>query len=327
MKNILLTGGFGYIGSRFLEEYRDAYSFHVIDNQFFDNKNELSNINNAIKDIRDVEISDLHDVDYVIHLSELSNDPLGEVNEDLTYSINHEGTKNLLNLCNIANIEKFIYMSSCAVYGKNENLVTESSKVNPLTTYSKSKILNEEYIINNDFNFETIILRNATVFGYSKNLRIDLVINELVYEALYNSSIILNSDGTPLRPFIHIGDLVRIINLLVNSDNFLDKQIINIGSKNLNYSIKEIALNIADKLNIKNIKYGEKDPDQRSYKVNFSKFENLFPEYNFNFDLDKGVDELIKNYKEHNFDLNVYRLKKINYLLEENIIDEKLKFI
>jgi len=327
MKNILLTGGFGYIGSRFLEEYRDTYSFRVIDNQFFDNKNELSNINNTIKDIRDIEISDLHDVDYVIHLSELSNDPLGEVNENLTYSINHEGTKNLLNLCNLANIEKFIYMSSCAVYGKNKNLVTESSKVNPLTTYSKSKILNEEYIINNDFNFETIILRNATVFGYSKNLRIDLVINELVYEALYNSSIILNSDGTPLRPFVHVGDLVRIINLLVNSNNLLDKQIINIGSKNLNYSIKEIALNIADKLDIKDIKYGEKDPDQRSYKVNFSKFENLFPEYNFNFDLDKGIDELIKNYKEHNFDLNVYRLKKIKYLLDENIIDEKLKFI
>jgi len=327
MKNILLTGGFGYIGSRFLEEYRDTYSFRVIDNQFFDNKNELSNINNTIKDIRDIEISDLHDVDYVIHLSELSNDPLGEVNENLTYSINHEGTKNLLNLCNLANIEKFIYMSSCAVYGKNKNLVTESSKVNPLTTYSKSKILNEEYIINNDFNFETIILRNATVFGYSKNLRIDLVINELVYEALYNSSIILNSDGTPLRPFVHVGDLVRIINLLVNSNNLLDKQIINIGSKNLNYSIKEIALNIADKLDIKDIKYGEKDPDQRSYKVNFSKFENLFPEFNFNFDLDKGIDELIKNYKEHNFDLNVYRLKKIKYLLDENIIDEKLKFI
>ena len=327
MKNILLTGGFGYIGSRFLEEYRDTYSFRVIDNQFFDNKNELSNINNTIKDIRDIEISDLHDVDYVIHLSELSNDPLGEVNENLTYSINHEGTKNLLNLCNLANIEKFIYMSSCAVYGKNKNLVTESSKVNPLTTYSKSKILNEEYIINNDFNFETIILRNATVFGYSKNLRIDLVINELVYEALYNSCIILNSDGTPLRPFVHVGDLVRIINLLVNSNNLLDKQIINIGSKNLNYSIKEIALNIADKLDIKDIKYGEKDPDQRSYKVNFSKFENLFPEFNFNFDLDKGIDELIKNYKEHNFDLNVYRLKKIKYLLDENIIDEKLKFI
>jgi nucleoside-diphosphate-sugar epimerase len=327
MKNILLTGGFGYIGSRFLEEFRDTYSFHVIDNQFFDNKNELSNINKTIKDIRDVEISDLHNVDYVIHLSELSNDPLGEVNENLTYSINHEGTKNLLTLCNIANIEKFIYMSSCAVYGKNKNLVTESSKVNPLTTYSKSKILNEEYIINNDFNFETIILRNATVFGYSKNLRLDLVINELVYEALYNSSIILNSDGTPLRPFVHVGDLVRIINLLVNSNNLLDKQIINIGSKNLNYSIKEIALNIADKLDIKDIKYGEKDPDQRSYKVNFSKFESLFPEYNFNFDLDKGIDELIKNYKKHNFDLNVYRLKKIKYLLDENIIDEKLKFI
>ncbi len=327
MKNILLTGGFGYIGSRFLEEYRDTYSFHVIDNLFFDNKNELSNINDTIKDIRDIEISDLHDIDYVIHLSELSNDPLGEVNENLTYSINHEGTKNLLNLCNKANIKKFIYMSSCAVYGKNENLVTESSKVNPLTTYSKSKILNEEYIINNNFNFETIILRNATVFGYSKNLRIDLVINELVYEALYNSSIILNSDGTPLRPFVHVGDLVRIINLLINSNNFLDKQIINIGSKNLNYSIKEIALNISGKLNIKDIKYGEKDPDQRSYKVNFSKFENLFPEYSFNFDLDKGIDELIKNYREHNFDLNVYRLKKIKYLLDENIIDEKLKFI
>lgn len=218
-------------------------------------------------------------------------------------------------------------MSSCAVYGKNDNLVNETSDVNPLTTYSKSKMLNEEYIINSNFNFETVILRNATVFGYSKNLRIDLVINELVYEAFFNSSIVLNSDGTPLRPFVHVGDLVQIINLIIHSDNHLDKQIINIGSKALNYSIKEIAINIANKLDIKNIKYGKKDLDQRSYKVDFSKFEKLFPEYLFNYDLDNGIDELIENYEEHVFDLNVYRLKKIKYLISENIVNERLKFI
>lgn len=327
MKNILITGGFGYIGSRFLEQYRNEYNFHIIDNLFFDNKNKMNNINNTIKDIRDVDIKDLHNIDYVVHLSELSNDPMGEVDKNLTYSINHEGTKKLLDLCKNSNIKKFIYMSSCAVYGKNDNLVNETSDVNPLTTYSKSKMLNEEYIINSNFNFETVILRNATVFGYSKNLRIDLVINELVYEAFFNSSIVLNSDGTPLRPFVHVGDLVQIINLIIHSDNHLDKQIINIGSKALNYSIKEIAINIANKLDIKNIKYGKKDLDQRSYKVDFSKFEKLFPEYLFNYDLDNGIDELIENYEEHVFDLNVYRLKKIKYLISENIVNERLKFI
>lgn len=327
MKNILITGGYGYIGSRFLEKYRNEFNFHIIDNLFFENKNKSVNINNTVKDIRDIDIKDLHNIDYVVHLSELSNDPMGEVNKNLTYSINHEGTKKLLDLCNIANIKKFIYMSSCAVYGKNDNFVSEISAVNPLTTYSKSKILNEEYIINSNFNFETIILRNATVFGYSKNLRLDLVINELVYEAFFNSSIVLNSDGTPLRPFVHVGDLVQIINLIIRSDNNMDKQIVNVGSKKLNYSIKEIAIKIGNKLDIKNIAYGKKDPDQRSYKVDFSKFERFFPEYHFEFDLDNGIDELIKNYEVHNFDLNAYRLKKIKYLMGENIVDKELKFI
>lgn len=324
MNKILITGGFGYIGSKFLEKFSNDYEIVVIDNLLYGLKNQINNLTHLKKDVRSIDKEDLKDIDYVLHLSELSNDPLGEINENLTYSINHYATKKLLDLCNDTKVSKFIYMSSCAVYGKNEKLVNEASETNPLTTYSKSKILNENYILNNEFNFETTILRNATVFGYSKNLRIDLVINELVYEAVFNRKIVLKSDGTPLRPFVHVEDLVNIINMLFVTSDKLDKEIINIG--NINYSIKDIAKSIGAILGIKNIKFGDKDPDQRSYNVDFTKLNSLYPNYEFSYDLNSGIVDLIENYEKHDFDSNVYRLKKIHELIKKDKVDSELYF-
>ena len=157
-------------------------------------------------------------------MAELSNDPLGELEPNLTNDINHISTVNLLNLCNEAQVKKFIYMSSCSVYGFNEQIVNENSNTNPLTSYSKAKVLNENYILNNEFDFEISILRNATVFGYSPNLRLDLVINDLTYGAFHDKKIVLLSDGTPVRPFVHVEDLSRLISFLLGNKNPYQKR-------------------------------------------------------------------------------------------------------
>ena len=135
-------------------------------------------------------------------MAELSNDPLGEINKDLTQEINVFGTRNLINLCKQAKIEKFIYMSSCSVYGDSGNThASEETKTNPLTEYAKAKVLNENYLLDNEFEFEVKILRNATAFGYSTNIRTDLVINDLT-AVIENNQIKVLSGGSPRRPFV-----------------------------------------------------------------------------------------------------------------------------
>ena len=326
MKNLLITGGLGYIGSKFIENFSDLYNIFVLDTRLYNDKN-TEKYNLIKKDIRELNPNDIENIDYVVHMAELSNDPLGELSDGLTEEINHVATKNLLEICNNSSVKKFIYMSSCAVYGKNDNLVNEMSELSPLTNYSKSKVANEKFINANQFSYEIIVFRNATVFGYSRNLRLDLVINDLCYEAFTKSEINLLSDGTPKRPFIHVLDLANIINEFLISNKNYHKEIFNIGSNELNFSIKEVALAIGNQIQTNKITFGEKDKDQRSYFVDFTKLTNTLSDYRFKFDLNSGINDLLENYKFHNFDINTKRIKKINYLLDEKLVDENLLWL
>jgi len=326
MKNLLITGGLGYIGSKFIENFSDLYNIFVLDTRLYNDKN-TEKYNLIKKDIRELNPNDIENIDYVVHMAELSNDPLGELSDGLTEEINHVATKNLLEICNNSSVKKFIYMSSCAVYGKNDNLVNEMSELSPLTNYSKSKVANEKFINANQFSYEIIVFRNATVFGYSRNLRLDLVINDLCYEAFTKSEINLLSDGTPKRPFIHVLDLANIINEFLISNKNYHKEIFNIGSNELNFSIKEVALAIGNQIQTNKITFGEKDKDQRSYFVDFTKLTNTLSDYRFKFDLNSGINDLLENYKFHNFDINTKRIKKINYLLDEKLVDDNLLWL
>ena len=326
MKNLLITGGLGYIGSKFINNFSDLYNIFVLDTRLYNDKN-TEKYNLIKKDIRELNPNDIENIDYVVHMAELSNDPLGELSDGLTEEINHVATKNLLEICNNSSVKKFIYMSSCAVYGKNDNLVNEMSELSPLTNYSKSKVANEKFINANQFSYEIIVFRNATVFGYSRNLRLDLVINDLCYEAFTKSEINLLSDGTPKRPFIHVLDLANIINEFLISNKNYHKEIFNIGSNELNFSIKEVALAIGNQIQTNKITFGEKDKDQRSYFVDFTKLTNTLSDYRFKFDLNSGINDLLENYKFHNFDINTKRIKKINYLLDEKLVDENLLWL
>ena len=324
MKKILLTGGLGFIGSYFYEKYCSNYNFRIIDTNYFKGFDENKNI--VYKDIRNINQNDLLDIDFVVHMAELSNDPLGDLDKNLTNKINHLANLDLLEIANRANIKKFIYMSSASVYGFSEKILKEKDKVSPLTEYSKAKVRNENYILNNKFNFETIILRNSTAFGFSKNLRLDLVVNDLTYSAFKENKIVLLSDGSPKRPIIHIHDICKFIDVLINEKRNLDKEIFNVGDESLNYSIREIAETVSSVLGVDDISIGKFDSDQRSYELSFVKLEEYFPEFKIKFDLKKGILDLVENLKDYKIKGNERRVQLLNQLIKQKRLDENLKW-
>jgi len=323
MQKILVTGGLGYIGSYFIDSYKDKFQIHVIDTNYFQNNiNDLDNI--TYKDVRQIEKKDLKDIEVIIHMAELSNDPLGDLNKNITKKINNDGTINLLKLADKSNVKKFIYMSSASVYGFSDEIMNETSEVSPLTEYSRAKVVNESYIINNEFSFETIILRNSTAFGFSSNLRLDLVVNDLTYNGYFKKSINLLSDGTPKRPIVHIHDICKIIYECILDSRNLDKQIFNVGSEDMNFSIKEIALTVGKILNINDINFGQKDADQRSYQLNFEKLNDYFPNFIISYDLENGIKDLVLNFKNYNPTGKENRIKVLRTLITEKKLNKDL---
>lgn len=330
MKKVLLTGGYGYIGSKFIEKFSSKFNISVLDTVYYGKP--LNNINfkhtHINKDIRDLTLSDLDDVEVVVHMGELCNDPLTDLNPSLTQEINVEATRNLLDLSNKNNVKRFIYMSSCSVYGiATEDLVDEKSKVQGISTYANSKILNEEYITNNKFNFASVILRNATAYGYSTNIRLDIVVNDLVNSAMKLNKIELLSDGTPIRPLVHISDICNTVDYFIDSEQNFDKEIFNVGRSEANYSIKEIAETIGKELNISDISFSSQNPDKRSYRVSFLKIENFLQKEIFEFTLLDGIKDLIDNFKIKNEFPNSRRIKKINELIENKKLNSSLRWL
>jgi nucleoside-diphosphate-sugar epimerase len=273
-----------------------------------------------------VSSDDIENIDIVIHMSELSNDPMGELAPRITKEINIEGTSKLISVANKSSISKFIYMSSCSVYGYNESFANERSEPNPLTEYAKAKIENEKNLLNNDADYQVKILRNATAFGFSPNHRLDLVVNDLVYAALKNNKIEVLSDGSPIRPVVHIRDICKVISHLIEVDES-QSVLFNVGENKMNYSIRDIALTISKLTNVDNITFGLPSGDKRSYKVDFTYFKTLFPGLNLEYDLEKGITDLIDNYVMFSPNIEARRINRINQLVNENVIDKNFRFI
>lgn len=329
MKKLLLTGGYGYIGSKFIEKFSSKYTISVLDTVFFGKA--LKNLNfehtHIDKDIRDLTLSDLDDIDVVVHMAELCNDPLTELNPSLTKEINVDATQKLLDLSNKNNVKKFIYMSSCSVYGvAKEDLVDEMSEVQGISEYATAKILNEKYITSNEFNFESVVLRNATAYGYSTNIRLDIVVNDLVYAAIKSNKMQLLSDGTPIRPLVHVSDICNTVDYFIDSEQNFDKEIFNVGRSDSNYSIKDIALTIGNELNISDISFSSQNPDKRSYKVSFLKIEDFLEKEIFEFNLFDGIKDLIHNFASKNEFPNGRRIKRINELIENKKLNSELRW-
>ena len=339
---ILVTGNLGYIGSILTEVLSKSYEVIGLDNGLYEEcilDKEIKPIKQIKKDIRDVEFSDLEDVDGVIHLAALSNDPLGELNAKLTNEINFLAVKKIADLAKKAKVKRFIYVSSQSMYGisKSVNELDEyESDKNPVTEYAKTKWNAEKYIVSlNDENFLVVCFRPSTVFGASPRLRCDIVFNNFIACAYTSGKIEIKSDGSPWRPVVHVRDVTSaLISGLLAPKNLIAGKSYNVGIENGNYRVKDLA-NIAKKVMPKCdvIFTREHLVDPRSYKVSFNRIlSDLKGYYKPEWDLEKGAKELIEFFKKINFTEEDFRGKKTNRIINiksklNKKINSNLRFI
>lgn len=332
---VLVTGSEGYIGTVLVQELlKRGFKVTGLDTGYFMEgwfydieKKEYPFLK---KDIRAVTAEDLKGFEAIVHLAELSNDPLGQIDPELTFAINHKGTARLVAEAKKAGVGRFIYASSCSVYGASDNIADETSPVNPLTVYAKCKILNEGALLSlADYTFSPVLLRNATVFGPSPRLRLDLVVNNLAGLAFTQKKIIMDSDGTPWRPFVHVLDVAEaIMCALVAHKDAVHKQIFNVGNSQANYQINDIARIIQETFPGSEVSLNKNGADKRNYKVNFDKITTSLPGFVCKYDVRKGAAELKEIFErvsltKEDFASRLYtRLKQMQHLRDTKRINE-----
>ncbi|MBP1949035.1 nucleoside-diphosphate-sugar epimerase [Virgibacillus litoralis] len=281
MKNVLVTGAGGYIGSILVPKLlENNYTVTVIDRFFFgvDKLQPHSNLTIIHEDCRRLKEEHFLDIDAVIDLVAISNDPSGELFKEVTYDVNYAARVNTAMLAKKMGVERYILPSSCSIYGfqDKDTIVDEYAETNPLTVYAKANEKAENGVLPlADDNFTVAVMRQATVYGYSPRMRFDLAVNGMTYGAWENGIIPLMRDGSQWRPMVHVEDTTDVMCLLLEADaHIVNGEIFNIGSKRNNYQLGPLAEEIAASLpiDVKIEWYGE--PDQRSYRVNFEKIEN-----------------------------------------------------
>ena len=335
---VLITGHNGYVG-RVLTKLLIENNYEVVgcDINYFPatfDDNNYPEILNVSPDIRDITIENLKEIDVVVHLAGLSNDPLGELNSQLTHEINYLSTIKLAELSKNAGVKKFIFSSSCATYGKTSAIVNEESDLEPLTQYAKSKINSEFKILELvDDVFCPTVLRNATAYGYSPNLRLDIVVNNLTASAFVTGKVKLLSDGTAWRPLLHVEDMANAFLTVMKSPNELvTGQIFNVGDNNDNFSVREIAECVKQIIPNSEVEFANiSNKDFRSYKVSFDKIARVL-NFKTKWNLQDGIKQLYNIFNtekltESDFhDKKFYRVEQLKSLIEENRIDENFKF-
>jgi len=279
---VLVTGGGGYIGSVLVKRLlKEDYKVKVLD-RFFFGKDTLSSVskNKNLKliqdDIRWFDPKILKNVDIVMDLAAISNDPAGELNPKMTMEINHKGRARVAKLSKESGVKRYILASSCSIYGFRDGSLDEKSPINPLTTYAKA---NRQAEISakklSDDKFTATMLRFATVFGLSPRMRFDLAVNGMVLGFYKNKQIPIMRDGTQWRPFIDVKDVAQAYVTVINAPKEkVNGEIFNVGSNNQNYQILQLAKEIARAINIPFKKQWYGDPDSRSYQISFKKIKD-----------------------------------------------------
>ena len=257
------------------------------------------------KDVRSLTVKDLAGHDAIMHLAALSNDPMGEINQQLTYDINRDASIQVAKLAKQAGVPRFLFAGSCSVYGQGKKPdLDETDPVNPLTAYAKSKIETEVEVSKlADKNFSPIYLRNSTAFGYSPMLRIDLVVNNLLGSALSYGQIRIMSDGSPWRPLIHCRDIARAFHAFAEAPKeMVHNKAVNVGGNAENYRVREVADQVKRLIPSAAITYtGEVGADSRNYRVNFDMLKQVLPNFKLQYTLASGMDELHAAMVKHNF--------------------------
>ncbi len=333
--NILVTGTEGYLGALLAPLLLErGHQVTGVDTGFYRSGTlyhpEGDSPRTLNRDIRQLTPDDVRGHDAVVHMAELSNDPLGELSPDITYEINHKGTLHLARIAKAAGVRRFIYMSSCSVYGvATDGEVTEETAPNPQTAYAICKTLCERDLrLLASRDFAVCFLRNATAFGASPRQRFDLVLNNLCGLAWTTKEIRMTSDGTPWRPLVHGLDIGRAIACALDAPvEAIENEVFNIGSNEQNYRVRDIAEKVARVFAGCTLTFGTNGADNRSYRVNFDKVRKHLPDFECEWDADRGVEQFHALFQRIQFTKELFelpaftRLKQLQHLIRTGQID------
>lgn len=339
---VLVTGTEGYIGARLapwlIEKGHEVVGldagFYRDGTLYLDPIGMPQMPRTIFKDLRTVTPEDFKGFDAVVHLAELSNDPLGENRPEITFKINHEGSVRIAKSAKEAGVKRFVYASSCSVYGAGSggDFLDETSPTNPQTAYAKCKV-NVEHDVEplGDGDFCVSFLRNATAYGPSPRMRFDIVLNDLCALAWTSKKIAMISDGSPWRPIVHVEDIAEAIRCALEAPaETVNGEVFNVGATSENYRIREIADIVASAFPGCEVSTGPPSGDNRSYRVNFDKIASTLPGFRARWTAQRGAEELQALFERIEFSKETYafraftRLKQLKYLQQTDQLDEDL---